>query len=86
MCLELEFISIPNDLEKEINKVLEKYQIKVFKYLDFYYIRNLFKESDIEIPLIVDKIQSGYNENEVELIEKSIKKKGFFEKFFQLFS
>ena len=86
MCLELEFISIPNDLEKEINKVLEKYQIKVFKYLDFYYIRNLFKESDIEIPLIVDKIQSGYNENEVELIQKSSKKKGFFEKFFQLFS
>ena len=86
MCLELEFISIPNALEKEINRVLEKYQIKVLKYLDFYYIRSLFKESDIEIPLIVDKIQSGYNENEVELIEKSIKKKGFFEKFFQLFS
>ena len=86
VCLELEFISIPIDLEKKINKVLEKYQIKVFKYLDFYYIKNLFKESDIEIPLIVDKIQSGYNENEVELIQKSSKKKGFFEKFFQLFS
>ena len=73
-------------LKKEINRVLEKYQIKVLKYLDFYYIRSLFKESDIEIPLIVDKIQSGYNENEVELIQKSSKKKGFFEKFFQLFS
>ena len=36
MCLEVEFISIPNALEKEINRVLEKYQIKVFKYLDFF--------------------------------------------------
>ena len=32
------------------------------------------------------KIKNGYNQNEIALIPKSLKKTGFFEKFFQLFS
>ena len=32
------------------------------------------------------KIQNGHNDNEVKIIPKNIKKLGFFEKFFQLFS
>ena len=40
----------------------------------------------IELPEIVQKIRNGYNVNEITLIPKNIKNKGFFENFFQLFS
>ena len=32
------------------------------------------------------KLRNGYNNNEVMITTKSIKNKGFFEKFFQIFS
>ena len=35
---------------------------------------------------MIYKIQAGINDNEVKLIPKNVKKDGFFEKFFQLFS
>ena len=35
---------------------------------------------------MIYKIKDGFNENEVKLVPKNINKRGFFEKFFQLFS
>ena len=43
LCLELKFISIPNKLTYDIEKILEKYQIKVSKYLDYSYIQIFLK-------------------------------------------
>ena len=86
MCIEVNFISISNFLIKEISNVLEKYQIKIDRLLEKKYIKNLFKEEHLDLSLIAFKIQSGHNQNEIILVPKSIKKKGFFEKFFQLFS
>ena len=40
----------------------------------------------LDLSLIASKMQSGHNQNEFALVPKSLKKKGFFEKFFQLFS
>ena len=41
----------------------------------------------IEIDLSdLDDVRNGCNENEVILVPKNIENKGFFEKFFQLFS
>jgi len=85
-CIEIKFISITNDLILEIEKVMERYQIKVNNFISENYIRNMFKEKDIELSLIAHKILSGYNENEVSVVPKNLKKNGFFEKFFQLFS
>ena len=86
ICLEIKFISISNDLILEIEKVMERYQIKVINFIGENYIRSMFKENDIELSLMANKILSGYNENEVSIVPKNPKKKGFFEKFFQLFS
>jgi len=86
LCLEIKFISIPNNLALEIEKVLEKYQIKIDRYLNESYVIDLNSEKKFELPLIANKIMNGYNENEVLVIPKNLKKKGFFEKFFQLFS
>ena len=85
LCLEVQFILIPNDLTLEIDKVLEKYQIKIVKYLDKTYILNLFAEKNFELPQMANKIMNGFNDNEVIIIPKNPKKIGFFEKFFQLF-
>ena len=84
--LEIQFIAIPKALSSEYEKILEHYQIKITSYLDQKYIQNFCSESEIGIPLMALKILNGYNINEVKLVPKNIKKLGFFEKFFQLFS
>ena len=86
MCVEVSFISISNILIKEISNVLEKYQIKIDGFFESKYINNLFQNEHLDLSLIAFKIQSGHNQNEVALSTKSYKKRGFFEKFFQLFS
>ena len=83
--LEIQFISISNSLIQDLDKVLKNYQIKIIKYLDGSYIRNLFKEN-IDLSEMAYKILTGYNENEVMVIPRNQKKLAFFERFFQLFS
>ena len=86
MCIEVNFISISNILIKKISNVLEKYQIKIDHLFEMKYIKNLFEEEHLDLSLIAFKIQNGHNQNEITLVPKSTKKRGFFEKFFQLFS
>ena len=86
MCVEAKFISAPNILINEINNVLEKYQIKVVRLFERKYIKNFFEGESLDLSIIAFKIQSGYNQNEIALVPKRLKKRGFFEKFFQLFS
>ena len=84
--LEINFTSISNDLTFLFDKLLEKYQIKISQYLSGNYIKSLFKDIDIEVSEMTHKVINGHNNNEVILVPKNIENKGFFEKFFQLFS
>ena len=84
--LEIQFISISDELINDLNKILENYQINIIKYFDGNYIKNIFKNIDFDFSEIAHKIKGGYNLNEVIVIPKNSKKQGFFEKFFQLFS
>ena len=86
MCVEVNFIAAPNIFIKEISNALEKYQIKVDRLFEKKYIENFFEGEILDLSIIASKIQSGYNLNEVVLVKKNTKKRGFFEKFFQLFS
>ena len=86
ICVEASFISVPNILIKEIGNVLEKYQIKIDRLFEKKYIKNLFEEESLDLSIIAFKIKSGHNQNEISLVPKNLKKSGFFEKFFQLFS
>ena len=86
ICVEVNFISVPNILIKEISNVLEKHQIKIDRLLEKRYIKNLFDGQLIDESIIAFKVQNGYNQNEIVLVPKSGKKTGIFEKFFQLFS
>ena len=84
-CVELQFNTISKKNVFEINKILEKYQIKIIKYIDEDYIGVYFKDNDLKLCEMAHNIENGCNDNEVNLIPKNPKKKGFFEKFFQLF-
>ena len=86
LSLETQFIALPIKFVFEINKTLENYQIKTTNYFDQNYIQSLFKGQNIDLSEMAYKSKFGFNNNEVSLIPKNIKKTGFFEKFFQLFS
>ena len=86
LSLEVNFISIPSNFELILDKILEKYQIKIDKFLDGKYLIEQSKDNKFELPNIANKIINGYNQNEVILVPKNHKNKGFFENFFQLFS
>ena len=86
LCLEVNFISISNDLIFRLDRILEKYQIKISHYMCGNYIKNFFDKQDSELPSIAYKLKNGLNANEVILVPKNIENKGFFEKFFQLFN
>ena len=84
--LEINFTSISSELTYSLEKILEKYQIKIDQYLNGNYIKSLFKKNDIELSEMIFKVRNGHNDNEVVLIPKNKEYKGFFERFFQLFS
>ncbi len=85
-CLELKFISIPKNLTTQIESMFQKYHININEYLDGKYIKTLSQNNFTIISDLAYKVKIGFNENEVKLIPKNYKKKGIFEKFFQLFS
>ena len=86
ICLEIKLISISNLVVFEIENILKKYQIQVINYFDKEYLKDFFKDEQLEISHMANKILNGINNNEVLLTSKNTKKLGFFEKFFQLFS
>jgi hypothetical protein len=87
--LEVNFISIPNNFTFNFDKLLENYQIKIKRYMSCSYIKSFFdieSKDSIELFVTANKLIEGLNKNEVQLVSKSKENKGFFEKFFQLFS
>ena len=84
--LSVKFISISINLTSKFEKLLEKHQIQVNQYMSGEYIQNFFGTNVDELSMMASKLKNGFNKNEVRLISKNIENKGFFEKFFQLFS
>ncbi len=84
--LEIKLISISNSIIFDIENILKKYQIQVDNYFNQKYLKDYFKKEDLDISYMAHKLKKGINNNEVQITLKTIKKQGFFEKFFQLFS
>ena len=84
--IETKFISISNDFLDSLEKLLEKYQIKIIQYICGDYVHNFFVDNNLELSSMAYQLKNGLNENEVILVPKNIKNRGFFEKFFQLFN
>ena len=84
--LEVTFITLSNDLIINLNNVLQKYQIKILKFVDGKYIKNYFKDDEVELCLATHKLINGFNNNEVIIVPKNTENRGFFERFFNIFS
>jgi len=83
--VDIKFICISNDFYRSLEDILKKYQISLNQVLSAKYIENFLGDPDENIFSMAKKIINGHNPNEVSLINKSLKNKGFFEKFFNFF-
>ena len=84
--LEVNIISIPRNFTFYFDKMLKNHQIKIKRYMSGNYIKSYFYKDATELSMMANKLNYGLNKNEVQLVSKSIENRGFFEKFFQLFS
>ena len=86
VCIDLNFVCLSEDFIKKFEKPFSKYQIKIKKIISADYIKDYFKDDEIDIFFMCKKIIQGHNQNEVLLVPKKTENKGFFEKFFNFFS
>ena len=84
--LEVKFISIPNNFAYIFDKLLENHQIRIGHFMSGSYVKSFFDKDTTELSVMANKLNNGLNKNEVKLVSKNQENKGFFEKFFQLFS
>ena len=84
--LEVNFICISNSFTYIFDKLLENHQIKIKQNMSGDYIKSFFGKDSTQLSLMANKLINGLNKNEVQLVSKTIENKGFFERFFQLFS
>ena len=84
--MDISFICLPDELVKHIEKTLKNFQISVSRILSGSYIDKFSNDKDINFFKMTSKIIDGHNKNEVNLVNKTTKNEGFFEKFFNLFN
>jgi len=84
--LDVNFICLSKNFIYNLEKILKKYHILISQILYADYVENFFDQNHQTIFSTASRIKSGLNENEVLLVGKTLKNKGFFEKFFDFFS
>ena len=84
--IDIEFLCVSHEVIKNLEQILKRYQISLEKVVSAPYIKKFLTDDEKDIFLMTKKIIAGHNPNEVKLAEKTIKNKGFFEKFFNLFN
>jgi len=84
--LDVKFICLSKKFINDLEVVLKKYHILVNQILCASYVENFIDENHQNIFSTASRIKSGLNDNEVLLVSKTTKNKGFFEKFFDFFS
>ena len=84
--IDLRFICLEKEYIQNLENVLKKYQISINHILNAEYVKSIKNEDQDDLFKMSLKIIEGYNENEVLIIPKLIKNKGFFERFFNFFS
>ena len=84
--LDVKFITLPENLVKILENILKKYQISIDRILSADYVKNFFAQDEHNLFQSAKKLIDGCNENEIQFVTKTEQNKGFFEKFFDLFS
>jgi len=84
--LEIRFVCLKKYISQSLKKIFSKYEISIKNISCYEYVKN-FKNSDTDnIFDLSDKLRNGLNQKEILLIDKSHKRLGFFERFFNFFS
>ncbi len=86
VCLDLDFICLSKDFIKKLEQCLSRYQIKIQQIISADYVKSCFKGDEIDVFSMSKKIIQGHNLNEILLVPKKTRNRGFFEKFFNFFS
>ncbi len=86
LSIDVCYICLPKSISKTIEDVLRKYQISLDRTLSFDYLNSFLDNKNENLYATAQQILSGFNENEVFIADKSSKKLGFFEKFFNFFN
>ncbi len=84
--LDINFICLSLNYLKNLEKIINKYQISINKIISMQYLDTFFSDESISLTEKARKIIDGQNPNEVILTNKKLKNKTFFEKFFHFFS
>lgn len=84
--LDIKFDCLPKKLIQNYEYVLKKYHILLNQVLNANYIEQYKSQTNQSIFITASLIVSGHNNNEVLLVNKTKRFKGFFEKFFDFFS
>ncbi len=83
---DIKFICFPKDLKKNFEYLFSKHQINIIRFISLNYLNEFnFKNNDQNNCEKGRDIIKGINKQEVVLIPKELKKKGFFERLFHLF-
>lgn len=84
--IDVKFICISNFLINNFEEIFKKYQVSLGQVVSAKYIEKFILDEKKSIFLMAKEIIEGHNQNEVKMVNKSSKNKGFFEKFFNFFS
>ena len=84
--LELRFIFLKSDIINNFKSIISKYQIIVKNISCYEYVNNYNNAEQKNLFSLAYELSNGFNEKEIFFINKSSQNKGFFEKFFNLFS
>lgn len=84
--LDIKFICLSKNLIEHYESVLKRYHILVNQILNAEYIEQFQDQQNPNIYSTASRIISGFNNNEISLVNKTLKSKGFFEKFFDFFN
>lgn len=83
--IDVRFICLSSKYVNDLENVLKKYQISINRILQADYIKSFLKNNHENLFTMCSKMIDGHNENEVVIIPKISRKKGFFERFFDFF-
>ena len=86
LCLNIDFICLPNHIKKKYADILKKYQIRIDQIFAAGYLSKNYKKGGEDLIQTAARLKYENDENEVHMIKKIPEKKGFFERFFRFFN
>ena len=86
LCLDVDFVCLPNHIKKEYSNKIKKYQIRIGQIFAADYLSKHYKKDGEDVSQTAARLKYDNDENEVHIIKKKSEKQGFFERFFRFFN